>query len=128
MKSFVVHVLHALGLGCVLFFASFAFAQWAAPVVAPSLPSVAAEVPLDRVVAVVNDEAITQFDIDDSRTKTIRQLNEAKVPIPPKDVLDKQVLERLINERALMQFAKESGIQVDDTLVERTIEHGSAHV
>jgi peptidyl-prolyl cis-trans isomerase SurA len=121
MKSFVVHVLHALGLGCALCLASFAFAQSAAPVVAPSLPSVAAEVPLDRVVAVVNDEAITQFDIDDSRTKTIRQLNEAKVPIPPKDVLDKQVLERLINERALMQFAKESGIKVDDTLVERTI-------
>jgi len=121
MKSFVVHVLHALGLGGALCLASFAFAQSAAPVVAPSLPSVAAEVPLDRVVAVVNDEAITQFDIDDSRTKTIRQLNEAKVPIPPKDVLDKQVLERLINERALMQFAKESGIKVDDTLVERTI-------
>ena len=121
MKSFVVHVLHALGLGCALCFASFAFAQSAAPVVAPSLPSVAAEVPLDRVVAVVNDEAITQYDINDSRAKTIRQLNDAKVPIPPSDVLDKQVLERLINERALTQFAKESGIKVDDTLVERTI-------
>ncbi|MGH8797218.1 MAG: peptidylprolyl isomerase [Caldimonas sp.] len=121
MKSFVVHVLHALGLGCALCFASFAFAQSAAPVVAPSLPSVAAEVPLDRVVAVVNDEAITQFDIDDSRAKTIRQLHDAKVPIPPTDVLDKQVLERMVNERALLQFAKESGIKVDDTLVERTI-------
>ena len=76
---------------------------------------------LDRVIAVVNDEAITQFDINDSRAKTVRQLNDAKVPVPPADVLDKQVLERLINERALMQFAKESGIKVDDTLVERTI-------
>jgi peptidyl-prolyl cis-trans isomerase SurA len=121
MKSLVVPVLFALGLGCALSFAGGAFAQAPAPVVAPALPSTAAEVPLDRVVAVVNDEAITQFDIDDSRTKTIRQLNEAKVPVPPKDVLDKQVLERLINERALMQFAKESGIKVDDTLVERTI-------
>jgi peptidyl-prolyl cis-trans isomerase SurA len=121
MKSLVVPVLFALGFGCALSFADGAFAQAPAPVVAPALPSTAAEVPLDRVVAVVNDEAITQFDIDDSRTKTIRQLNEAKVPVPPKDVLDKQVLERLINERALMQFAKESGIKVDDTLVERTI-------
>jgi peptidyl-prolyl cis-trans isomerase SurA len=36
-------------------------------------------------------------------------------------VLDKQVLERLITERALLQFAKETGIRVDDTAVERTI-------
>jgi peptidyl-prolyl cis-trans isomerase SurA len=78
-------------------------------------------VTLDRVVAVVNDEAITQYDIDDSRAKTIRQLNLSKVPLPAPDVLDKQVLERLINERALMQYAKESGIKVEDTLVERTI-------
>jgi len=79
------------------------------------------EVPLDRVIAVVNDEAVTQYDVDESLAKTIRQLNESKVPIPARDVLAKQVLERLINERALMQFAKESGIKVDDTLVERTI-------
>ncbi|MEP7063208.1 MAG: peptidylprolyl isomerase [Betaproteobacteria bacterium] len=128
MKSFAMHVAAALGLGCALSFATLALAQ--APAFKAAAPAITAplgssnpttEVPLDRVVAVVNDEAITQYDINDSRTKTIRQLTEAKVPLPPKDVLDKQVLERLINERALMQFAKESGIKVDDTLVERTI-------
>ena len=36
-------------------------------------------------------------------------------------MLDKQVLERLIIERALLQYAKETGIRVDDTTVERTI-------
>ena len=40
---------------------------------------------------------------------------------PAPDVLDKQVLERLITERALLQLAKETGIRVDDTTVERTI-------
>jgi peptidyl-prolyl cis-trans isomerase SurA len=93
----------------------------ARPAPAPNADANAPEVPLDRVVAVVNDEAITQYDINDSRAKTIRQLNISKVPLPAPDVLDKQVLERLINERALMQFAKESGIKVEDTLVERTI-------
>jgi peptidyl-prolyl cis-trans isomerase SurA len=76
---------------------------------------------LDRVIAVVNDEAITQYDLNQSRVRTLRQLNEAKVPVPPADVLDKQVLERLINERALLEYAKESGIKIDDTTVERTI-------
>ena len=37
-------------------------------------------------------------------------------------MLDKQVLERLITERALLQYAKENGIKVDDTQVERTIQ------
>jgi len=40
---------------------------------------------------------------------------------PSADVLDKQLLERLINERALLQHAKDNGIRVDDTTVERTV-------
>ena len=45
-----------------------------------------------------------------------------KVTPPPPDVLQKQLLERLITERVLMQFAKETGIRVDDVQVERTIQ------
>jgi peptidyl-prolyl cis-trans isomerase SurA len=78
-------------------------------------------IPLDRVVAVVNDEAITGYDIDDSRRIALQSLKEAKVAPPAPDVLDKQVLDRLITERALLQYAKESGIRVDDTMIERTI-------
>ena len=37
-------------------------------------------------------------------------------------MLDRQVLERLITERALLQFAKETGVRVDDTAVERTVQ------
>ena len=45
---------------------------------------------------------------------------------PPPDVLEKQLLERLITERVLMQFAKETGIRVDDAKVERTIQRIAA--
>jgi peptidyl-prolyl cis-trans isomerase SurA len=44
------------------------------------------------------------------------------MPQPASDVLDKQVLELLITERAILQYAKENGIKVDDTQVERTIQ------
>ena len=40
---------------------------------------------------------------------------------PPPDVFESQVLERLIIDRALLQFAKENGVRVDDQMVERTI-------
>jgi len=93
-----------------------------APPAAPaSRPVAAAVVPLDRVIAVVNDEALTQFDLDEQKRVVAQQMKAQKVPAPPADVLDKQLLERLIVDRALMQYAKETGVRVDDVQVERTI-------
>ena len=77
---------------------------------------------LDRVVAVVNDEAVTQYELEEAKRIVMQQLKQQNVQQPPNDVLEKQVLERLVTERALLQFAKESGVKVDDTQVERTIQ------
>ena len=87
---------------------------------APSVPPRAAA--LDRVVAVVNDEAVTQYDIEEAKRIVLQQLKQQNVQQPAPDVLDKQLLERLVTERALLQYAKESGIKVDDTQVERAIQ------
>lgn len=99
------------------------------PGVAPVAPRASSPAPratlpdqlLDRVVAVVNDEAVTQYELDEQRRTVLGQMQAAKVTAPPADVLDRQLLERLVNERALLQFAKDTGIRVDDTQVERTI-------
>ncbi len=89
---------------------------------APAEPGAAAGiVPLDRVIAVVNDEALTQWDLSEERRIFLQQLKASNITPPPEDVLDKQVLERLIAQRALLQYAKSNGIRVDDTTVERTI-------
>lgn len=76
---------------------------------------------IDRVVAVVNDEALTMYDINEQSRAVLAQMKSQKVTPPAQDVLERQLLERLITERALMQYAKESGIRVDDTQVERAI-------
>ena len=78
-------------------------------------------VPLDRVIAIVNDEAVTQWDLSEQRRIVLQQMKASNVQPPSQDVLDKQVLERLITERALLQHAKDNGIRVDDTTVERTV-------
>ena len=101
-------------------------AQRPAPSVAPQRPPATAapggrEVLLDRVVAVINDEALTQFELEEQRRTILVQMREAKVTPPAPDVLERQVLERMITERALLQFARETGIRVDDTAVERAI-------
>ena len=97
--------------------ALFASGLCAQPTNAP--PSV---VNVDRVVAVVNDEALTQYELDDARRVVQAQLKQQKVEPPAADVLDKQVLERLITQRALLQQAKEDGVKIDDTQVERAIQ------
>ncbi len=114
-----------------LLFATLALVATAVPAqVAPSAPASAQKPPaapqlslaIDRVVAVVNDEAVTQYELDEARRIVLQQLKQQNVQQPAPDVLEKQVLERLVTERALLQFAKESGIKVDDTQVERTIQ------
>src|SRR5712692_7429175 len=79
-------------------------------------------VPVDRVIAVINDEAITQHDLDDAKRIVLQQLKQQNVQPPAADVLDKQVLERLLTERSLLQLAKENGVRVDDTQIERAIQ------
>jgi peptidyl-prolyl cis-trans isomerase SurA len=114
-----------------LLFVMLALTATAVPAqVAPSTPASAQKAPaapqrslaIDRVVAVVNDEAVTQYELDEARRIVLQQLKQQNVQQPAPDVLEKQVLERLVTERALLQFAKESGIKVDDTQVERTIQ------
>jgi peptidyl-prolyl cis-trans isomerase SurA len=78
-------------------------------------------VTLDRIVAIVNDEVITQRELDEQKRAIVTQLKRQNTPLPPTDVLDKQVLERFINERAQLQFAKENGIRVDDLTVDKAI-------
>lgn len=102
--------------------AGSAFAQ--APAGAPPAAGKSAGpavVPLDRVILVVNDEAVTQWDLNEERRVFLDQLKASNITPPPEDVLNKQVLQRLIVQRALLQYAKQSGIRVDDTTVEKTI-------
>src|SRR4051794_8476136 len=111
--SFVARASHLALPFALMLFSGLLFAQTSAPA-----PRSTSAVPLDRVIAVVNDEALTQWDLREQRRLVLDQLKTSNIPAPPADVLEKQVLERLITERALTQFAKETGIRVDDTTVE----------
>src|ERR1700716_4528339 len=91
-----------------LFKAGFALTS-ACALAQPSAPPQNRVVNVDRVVAVVNDEAITQYDLDDAKRIVLHQLKQQNVQPPSADVLDKQVLERLMTERSLLQLATENG-------------------
>lgn len=77
--------------------------------------------PLDRIVAVVNDEVITSAELQARVQIAEQQLRRQKINPPARDVLTRQVLERMIVDRAQLQLAKETGVRVDDATVNATI-------
>lgn len=70
---------------------------------------------IDKVVAVVNDDVITRHELDDRVRTVISQLQKQGTPLPEQSVLEKQILERMIADMLQAQYAKESGVRVDDT-------------
>ena len=76
---------------------------------------------LDRIVAVVNEDVITRRDLDVRLKSVMQQLRRQNTPPPPTDVLEKQVLERLIYTRVQLQLAKETGLRVDDGQLEKAL-------
>jgi peptidyl-prolyl cis-trans isomerase SurA len=92
--------------------AGAALAQSAAP---------GASRPLDRIVAVVNDEAITRSELEVRIQIALSQLRRQNITPPPAEALRRQVLERLIVDRAQIQQAREAGVRVDDATVNAAI-------
>lgn len=77
---------------------------------------------MDRIIAFVDQAVITENELAD-RIQTVRsQIEKQGTSAPPNDVLQRQVLERLINDRLLLQYAAQTGIRVDDTQLDKTVE------
>ena len=89
---------------------------------APAQPAAARVVPVDRIVAVVNDEVITHNDLAERVSLVMRQLQRQGGQLPSADTLTRQILDRMVNDLVQVQLAKETGIKVDDPTLDRTIE------
>ncbi len=76
---------------------------------------------LDSVVAVVNDDVITRYELDERVRMVVSQLKKQRTPLPPSDVLEKQILERMITDMLQAQYAKENGVRVDDAQLDAAI-------
>ncbi len=76
---------------------------------------------IDSVVAVVNDDVITRMELDDRLRMVVHQLQKQGTPLPAPEVLERQILERMISDMLQAEFAKESGVRVDDTQLDLAI-------
>lgn len=81
----------------------------------------AAVQPLDKVVAIVDNDVIMQSQLD-QRVKEVQQtIAKRGQDVPPASVLDQQVLERLIVENLQLQIGERSGIRITDEELNQAI-------
>lgn len=110
------------GLRCLLLFLCMTgFAQAQFSYRSPNDP-----VPADRIVAVVNDEVITLHELRTRLKLAISQLQRQGTPLPPQNILEQQMLERIIMDKVQLQFARETGLRVDDNQLEQALQRIAA--
>jgi parvulin-like peptidyl-prolyl isomerase len=83
-------------------------------------------VAVDRIVAVVNDEVITHHELRSRLDSALSQLQRQGMAPPPRDVLERQVLERLVIDKVQLQLARDMGLRVDDGQLEQALQRIAA--
>lgn len=87
-----------------------------------SLHSYAEFQSLDKIIAIVDDDVITQSDLDSKIAMVMSNLQEnEEISMPSDEEIRKEILNRLILESLQMQLAKQSGISIGDEQLNKTM-------
>lgn len=93
----------------------------------PAKAAVSAKVEaIDRIVAVVNDDVITARELQARREIVESQLKRQGTTLPSADVLERQVLDRMVTDRVQLQQARESGVRIDDQQLDQALQRIAA--
>ncbi|MEY4757894.1 MAG: hypothetical protein RJA34_2792 [Pseudomonadota bacterium] len=84
-----------------------------------AVPSPSQQQAADYIVAVVNSDPITNNEVRRELQRIQQQFAQQGRAAPPLPDLKAQVLERLINDKAQLQVARETGINIDDAAVDQ---------
>ena len=78
--------------------------------------------PVERIAAVVNDDVILRSELDRAIANIRAQYAGKETQLPPQDVLERQVTERLVLMRLQLARATDAGITASDEELERAIQ------
>ncbi|SFC14792.1 peptidyl-prolyl cis-trans isomerase SurA [Marinospirillum celere] len=76
---------------------------------------------LDRVVAIVGEEALMESELRDRMQMVRAQISDRGVRVPPDEVLREQVMERLVLDTIQLQLAAEMGLRIDEQTLNGTL-------
>lgn len=76
---------------------------------------------LDRIIAVVNDNVVLQSELDRQVSTITTQYANNPQQLPPRDVLERQLLDRLILQKLQVERAEGTGVKVADAEVDQAL-------
>lgn len=76
---------------------------------------------LDSIVAVINDNVITQSELDSAMDTVKKQLASSNMPAPAEGQLRKQVLDQVINRKLQLFIAEQAGAKITDDEMNKVI-------
>jgi peptidyl-prolyl cis-trans isomerase SurA len=75
----------------------------------------------DSIAAIVNTEPITQSDVSARQLRLLKQWRAQGIQAPSPDVFYQLVLERLIEERSIIQAGKDAGVRISDAQIQQAL-------
>ena len=84
-------------------------------------PVMAAAASLDRVLVVVNDDIITESELNRELIRLRRELKQRNIQTPSERVLTRQTLDRMIADRVQLQLAERAGIRIPEDSISRAV-------
>ena len=81
---------------------------------------------IDRVVAVVDSGVIMESQLNTRVEEILFRLKSDKAELPPLNLLEEQVLDRLIIEEIQLQLAERAGVKISDSELNQTLSRVSA--
>jgi peptidyl-prolyl cis-trans isomerase SurA len=77
----------------------------------------------DYIAVVVNQELVTAGEVDRRIERAMAEAGRAGLRLPPEAELRRQALDALIDERAMISTARESGMRVDEPEIDRAVQN-----
>jgi peptidyl-prolyl cis-trans isomerase SurA len=79
----------------------------------------------DFIVAVVNQELVTNAEVQLRLSRAVEESRQSRQP-PSREELQRQLLDQLIDERAQLSYARDTGTRVDEPDIDRAVNNVAA--
>lgn len=89
-------------------------------------PDPSQQIMSDYIVAIVNNEPITFQELRARLYRVELQLLQAGAALPEREELKVQLLEKMVNDRAQVQTAREMGMRIEDSAVQQALQNMAA--
>ena len=78
--------------------------------------------PGDYITAVVNQEVVTAFEVQQRGERAREEARKNQQRVPPDDEFRKLILESLIEDRAILSYAREAGTRIEEAEIDRAVQ------